>query len=148
MNIKRILLIGIIIFALAAAYVWFFIYNKPHKDIEHAKTDYKTTVSELVKEFETNHDSAWAKYSDKVVELTAEVDSIIPNDSISSVVFNLGGKYEVYCEVYPSHNAAAKQLAKKQKVVLKGLVTYAGKYDPDFELPGDIRLKKSSFTKE
>jgi hypothetical protein len=148
MNLKKILLIGLIIFALAAAYVWFFIYNKPHKDIEASKADYKTTIAELVKEFETNHDTAWVKYRNKVVEISAEVDSIVPNDSITSVVFNVGGKYEVYCEMHPDHNTQAKQLAKKQKVVLKGLVVHAGKYDPDFELAGDIRLKKGSIGKE
>ncbi len=147
MKLKTVLLIGLILAVLSAAYVWFFIYNKPKKNILESKADYTLTVAQLVQEFETNHDSAIAKYNDKVLEISGEVARIEPNDSISSVVFKSGDKYEVFCEVHPEYNVQTKQLASPQKVVLKGLFISAEKPDTDFDLPGLVRLKKSSFTK-
>jgi hypothetical protein len=148
MKLKTVLLIGLIVAVLATAYVWFFIYNKPKKDILESKADYVLTVAQLVQEFETNHDSAISKYNDKVLEINGEVSRIEPNDSISSVVLKSGDKYEVFCEVHPEYNAQAKQLASPQKIVLKGLFISAEKPDTDFDLTGLVRLKKSSFTKE
>lgn len=150
MNLKTILLIALVIIALAGAYVWFFVYNKKHRDIEKAKADFKLPVTELVKEFEAAHDSAHAKYNGKVIEITGVVDSIIQNDSISSIVFRPSEKYEVICQVYSKYNEDALKLKKSDNITLKGEYISAG--EPEDMLgeyiAGDIRLKKSSFEKK
>jgi hypothetical protein len=147
MNLKKALIAGILLLLVAAAYVWFFVVNKPHENIDDAKADFKVSVVDFVKEFETNHDAAWEKYHDKVIELDGEVANVLPNDSISSVVFNGGKNYEIFCEVYPQHNAEAKQLAPQQKASVKGLFVNAEKPDEMLEITGILRLKKTSLVK-
>jgi hypothetical protein len=148
MNLKKVLIAGVLLLLAASAYVWFFVYNKPHEDIDSAKADFKVSVVDFVKEFETNHDAAWEKYHDKVIELDGEVASVLPNDSISSVIFKAGNNYEVFCEVYPQHNAEAKLLAPQQKTSVKGLFVNAEKPDEMLEITGILRLKKTSLVKQ
>ena len=151
MNLKTILLIALVIIALAGAYVWFFVYNKKHTNIENEKAHYKVTDIELVKEFEANFDSAHKKYNNKVIEITgtvARVDKVGQGDSLSSITFTPSAEYEILCEVYSKYHKDAQALAGNDKIVLKGLYILAEKPDPMFEASGSIKLKKSSFEKK
>lgn len=147
MTLKKALLFGLVFFALVAGYVWFFVYNKDHQDIEKTKAKYKVSAIDLVKEFENGHDTAWKKYNEQVIEVTGNVSSIIPNDSISSVVFKVNNNYEIYFEVYPHHNDAAKKLKANDAITVHGLFTGAEKPDTDFDISGLLRLKKCSISK-
>jgi hypothetical protein len=147
MTLKKALLFGLIFFALVAAYVWFFVYNKDHQNIEKTKAKYKVSAIDLVTEFENGHDSAWKKYNEQVLDVNGTVSSIIPNDSISSIVFKVNNNYEIYFEVYPHHNETAKQLKANDAITIHGQFTGAEKPDTDFELSGLLRLKKCSISK-
>ncbi len=144
MNVKKILLGGVIIIALVAAYVWFFVYNKPHENIEEAKTDYSVTLPEIVSEYVGAFDSSNSKYNGKVIEISGAVDRVEPNDSISSIVFKAGGDYEIFCEVYPRYNKEAKGIKANEKIIVKGFVSGAEQPDEMLEISGIIRLKKCS----
>lgn len=145
--VKKILLIGLVIVALIAAYVWFFEYNKPHENIEEAKAEYTFTVPEVVSEYSGDFNKANTTYNGKVVEITGEIDRVIPNDSISSIVFKSDNDYEIYCEVYPINNEEALKLAPSEKVTVKGFVSGAEAPDEMLEIGGVIRMKKCSFKK-
>lgn len=145
MTLKKILIAGVVIVALVGAYIWFFQFNKPHKDIEEAKADYTLEIEEIVNEFEVQFDSSITKYNGKVVEISGTMDRIEPNDSISSIVFKVGDNYEVYCEVYPKYNAEALKMVPNTKTTIKGFFSGAEKPDTDFDIAGVLRLKKCSF---
>lgn len=148
MTLKKALLFGLLVLALGSAYVWFFIYNKKHKNIENTKTDFTVSVIDIVKEFEDGHDSSWKKYNEKVIELSGVVHNIAPNDSISSVVFRPSENYEVYCEVYPRFNEDALKLKANDTIVVKGFFSGAEKPDDMLEISGVLRLKKCSFVED
>lgn len=145
MNIKKILLILLLVGAAVGAYIWFFVVNKSHDDIDDIKAKYKIEAIDLVKDFEDNHDSAWKKYNDNVLDVTGTVSSVIANDSLSSVVFIVNDNYEVYLEVYAKHNKAALALKPNDKVTIHGLFSGAEKPDEMLEISGVLRLKKCSF---
>lgn len=145
--VKKILLIGLVIVVLVAAYVWFFEYNKPHKNIEEAKAEYTFTIPEVVSEYSGDFSKANTTYNGKVVEITGEIDRVIPNDSISSIVFKSDNDYEIFCEVYPRNNDEALKLAPSEKVTVKGFVSGAEAPDEMLEIGGVIRMKKCSFKK-
>lgn len=145
MTIKKILLFGLIVVALVGAYLWFFVYNKEHKNIEEEKADYSLKIEEIVNEFEAQYDSAIVKYNGKVIEISGKMDRIEPNDSISSIVFKVGNNYEVYCEVYPRYNKDALQLKPNTSTTVKGFFSGAEKPDEMLEIEGVLRLKKCSF---
>lgn len=147
MTLKKALLFGLVFFALVAAYVWFFVYNKDHMNIDKIKAKYKLSTAELVKEFENGYDTSWKKYNEQVIDISGTVTNILPNDSISSIVFKVNDMYEIYCEVYPHHNDEAKQLKAGAEVTVHGEFTGAEKPDTDLEISGLLRLKKCSLVK-
>lgn len=148
-NVKTILLVVAILAIAAAAYGWFFVYNKPHKNIEGAKTDFKFTAEAFVKEFETsNVDSAEKKYLDKVIEVSGKVERVEAGDSISNVIFKVGDMYEIYFETYPEHNAEAKALKPGQETTIKAIFADAEAPDAELELNGALKLRKCSFVKQ
>ena len=142
---KKLLTIGGIAFVLAAIYVWFFVYNKPHKDIEASKADFKTTETKLVEAFDVNPQEANTKYNNKVLAFEGEISEIIKDDSLSSIVFHRSDSYSITCEVLPEYNNKALQLQAGSVLKVKGLYVGFMEVDPDFGLPGDIKLKKASF---
>jgi len=135
---------------LGAAYIWFYVYNKKHKDIENARADHTTTATDLITEFEQNDTSANRKYDEKVVQLSGTVASVIPGDSLSSVVFDEQKNLTVTVEFLPAHNEVAKNLKPGNGVTVKAL--YVGYvFDPllaEFGEKGDIKLKKGSLVEE
>lgn len=148
-NFKTIALIVIVLAIVAGTYGWFFVYNKPHKNIEGAKTDFKFTAEAFVKEFENNNvDSAEKKYLDKVIEVSGKVERVEARDSISNVIFKVGDLYELYFETYPEHNAEAKALKPGQQITIKAIFADAEAPDAELELNGALKLRKCSFVKE
>ena len=144
---KKVLLILSLIILAFAGYVWFFVYNKPHKDIEAAQTDIVTTENDISKAFEEDASASNTTYNNKVVELTGTVSEIIKDDSLSSIVFNGSENYTITCEVLPSYNDQALQLSAGEKIRIKGLYIGFLEVDQDFGIPGDIKMKKGSFEK-
>lgn len=140
-----VLVVGLI----AAAYVWFAIINKPKRDIENAKADFQVNASDFIGEFETSDTSANRKYSGKVVLISGKVNSVLPGDSVSSVVFDEGKNLTVTVEFLPKYNEDAKKLAAGSDVKVQA--EYMGYvFDPllaDFGERGDIKLKKGSLKK-
>lgn len=146
--LKKILLILVIVGILALGYVWFFVYNKQHKDIKGAKADFELSHAQLVAEAQTNAASLQTiitKYDQKVLEISGRVSSIEPNDSISTVVFGTDSdKFNVNIEVLKEFNEKAKGLHQGDSVKMKALFIGITSPDEMMEIPGYITLKKST----
>lgn len=147
---KKNILTGLIVLLLlgagAAFYVWKFVYNKKHKDIEAANPDFTTSTAELIAEFEANDTLANSKYNEKVVLMSGKVNSILPGDSISSIIIDEEKALTITIEFLPSHNDRIKQLQPGAEVRMQAL--YVGYvYDAllaGFGEKGDIKFKKGS----
>lgn len=146
-SVITVLILGIS----AAAYVWFFVYNKKHKNIADSKPDFTTTAVDFINEFETSDTTANKKYNEKIIQFTGTVNSTIPGDSLSTVVFDEEKTMTISVEFLPEFNEMAKNLSKGSQVIVKAL--YVGYLAPDpllaeFGEKGDIKLKKGSIVKE
>lgn len=137
-NWKKIsVVIGLLFLAGMAGVFW--VFNKPHKNIESAKPDFQLEVRELIAGFVNEDSLAHARYFEKVIELTGEIEHVQQADSVNVLTFiSDEAGFQLSCMMDPSDQSP---MAAKQTVKLKCL--YAGYLSPDaeFELPGDIKCK-------
>lgn len=82
---KTVLLALIILAALAAGYVWLFIWNKPQINVEQAK-GIQVEAKLLFQSYSSNEQQANATYLEKIVEVTGEVKTVTSNAEGFSVV--------------------------------------------------------------
>ncbi len=109
---KKLVFTFLIIAFLGGIYVWFFVYNKDHRDIASETPTIETTAEPFFNEFYTQQDSAIAKYSDKVIVVTGEV---ISKDD-HAVLLHPG----VYCVL---DSAQENTFNVGQKIMVKGRVS-------------------------
>ena len=155
MKRKTVLLIVFLITVLiaAAAYVYFFVYNKKNPDIEDKKADYQITAVEFISDCEKLDTAANRKYNDKVIEINGKVSSTIPGDSITSIVMDENKSTTITIEMYSRYNDLAKNLKVGEEVTIKALYISYLPADPilismgDSTARGDIKLKKGSLIK-
>jgi hypothetical protein len=121
--IAGIALLGIIM----ALIVYFFIYNKPHRDYEKAKPEFELKDEELYTDFVTNEATASDKYNGKILLLTGEVAFVEQVDEMVIVAFvfdeGLFGEEGVRCTMLESQHSRALELNTGQSVHIKGLCT-------------------------
>lgn len=129
MKNKWIFIIGIL-FVIAIAgviIIYFFVYNKPHKDYAKAKADYSIEASELYNEFKANQASASTKYNGKVVQIHGSLNSVENADSLIIAVFSfeqgMFGDMGIRCAISPSDSEALLAVAPGTSITLKGLCT-------------------------
>ncbi len=153
MKRKTVLIIVFIVTLLAAAYVYFFVYNKKNPDIENKKADFKVTAVEFIDDCEKLDTAANRKYNDKVIEIKGKVNSTILGDSISSIILDENKSTTITIEMYSRFNDLAKNLKVGEEVTIKALYISYLPADPilismgDSTARGDIKLKKGSLIK-
>lgn len=140
----KIILILAVVGLLAAAYVWFFVYNKPHKDIAHAKADFTLAAEQLYTEFTQTKDQTGAKYNGKVLEINGSLTKIEEADSVHTAIFvfeqGMFGDQGIRCALLPDQFEKATSIAPGTAVTLKGYCT--GFNDTD------VILEKCSFVEQ
>jgi len=131
---KKIFKIGgilAIIGILAGVYVWFFVYNKPHRDYEEAKADYVLSAKECFANYNENNGAI--DYNGKVLQLTGVASRVETIDSLTMIVFVFGegmfGEEGIRCSLLPSHVEAANHLDFSKEITIKGFC--AGYNDTD-----------------
>jgi Flp pilus assembly protein CpaB len=77
-QMKIILLAVVILAAIAAGYVWLFIWNKPQTNVEQAK-GIQVEAKLLFQAYSSNEQQANAAYLEKIVEVTGEVKTVTRN---------------------------------------------------------------------
>ena len=131
---KKIFKIGgilAIIGILAGVYIWFFVYNKPHRNYEEAKADYVLSAKECFANYNENNGAI--DYNGKVLQLTGMASRVETIDSLTMIVFVFGegmfGEEGIRCTLLPSHVEAAKQFDFSNEITIKGFC--AGYNDTD-----------------
>lgn len=119
-------LIGLIVLGiLAIAYVWFFVYNKPHKDFDKATADFRLNGEVLYQAYKADAKSASLKYNGKVLEISGKLSSIEAKDTLVTAVFafeqGMFGDQGVRCSFLPKYFEGAKKLQSGVAVKIKGV---------------------------
>jgi hypothetical protein len=139
---KWMKIIGVlaVIGILAAAYVWFFVYNKPHRDYEKAKPDHILAAEQLFNQYRIDKVMADSLYTGMVLQLNGQLDKVESRDSIVVAIFvfdkGMFGDEGVRCFMLPNHFAGLGDYGKGSEIIIKGYCT--GYNDTD------VILEKSS----
>ncbi len=140
MNWKKITGILILVGILGAAYVWFFVYNKPHRDYEAAKPDFVLTASSCYNYFAMHKKD----YTGKVLQIKGIAQKVETDDSLVVIVFvfneGMFGDEGIRCTLLPKYHEQAKTLNLKKPVTVKGYCT--GFNDTDVILENCSIIKK------
>ena len=104
----------------ATAYVWFFVYNKPHRDFEKAKPDIVESAWQCYQNFTKNK----ATEAGKVLKIYGLPSGIEHSDSLVVVVFafqkGMFGDEGIRCAMLPDYQEEALKLSTRDTVYIKG----------------------------
>ena len=134
---------------IAALLIVFYLFNKPHRNVQEAEIDFKSSATELVAEFLSNYQASNQKYLDdegnsKLMAVTGKVRSITRDMNNQWVVLlkGEGDKAGVSCTFSTDTNASAEKLSVGQTVTVKGVIRSGAGYDSDLELYEDVIMEK------
>ena len=140
----KIVLILAAIGIVAAILVYKLYINKPHKDIENAKADFKLKAEVLYNEYVTDKATADLKYNGKVIEISGNLSETEIADTlvVATFVYKQGdfGDEGIRCTMLPKFNEETKKIASGTEVKIKGFC--AGFNDID------VILEKASLVKD
>lgn len=120
---KKILIVLIVIIAISA-FVIYKMYNKPHVNIEDAKSEVVITASDFFDAFSTDEANANATYLDKIVAVSGIITEIEFDEEKAIVSLQTNDDFgTVLCHL--SENASQKIEAFKvlDTITLKGICT-------------------------
>ena len=139
----KIIFVLIVLGFIAAMLVYFFIYNKPHPDIEKMEPAYSLNAEVFYNSFISDRKVSEEKYNGKVIEITGILSKIETTDSTVIVVFvfNQGmfGDEGIRCSVLAKFHSEARLLQPESIVTIKG---YCSGYNDT-----DVILEQSSIVK-
>lgn len=140
---KKALIVIVIAVVLIGAAVYYFVYNKPHRNIISEEAAYSLPSSEIYNAFTTNPDDANTKYLNKVVSVTGIVTDVAEiNDNEVKIVLSADDDmFGVACSFSDEEAEKAKLMQEGNEVTIKGLCTG---YSGDDVMPGDVVLIKCS----
>jgi len=151
----RIVAIIIIAGLLIGGGIGLYMFNKPHRDVQNARTDYTLTASQIVREYLSDHVAANQKYlsadgDSKVLEIAGEVKLISENYNGQKVVLLKGDqdKAGVSATFTSETNENLVGIQLGQTVTIKGVIRSGASYDEDLELYEHVILEKSDIVKD
>ena len=105
-------------------YTWFFVYNKPHNNIEKATPDYILSSEDCYFHYKNNENSETNNYTGKVLQLTGLASSVEQSDSLTIVVFvynnGMFGDEGIRCTMLPKYNNVVENINLKNPITIKG----------------------------
>ena len=122
-KLLKIAVILAIIGVLSAMYVWFFVYNKPHRNYQTAEVDFTLPAQMCYNQYVNRADEA-IQYTGKVLQIDGIPSSIEKTDSTVIIVFayNTGmfGDEGIRCSVLPDYQDKVEEIKLMKQVVMKG----------------------------
>lgn len=103
----------------------FYLWNKPHRDMEAAEADIKTSATELFAGFENDESAANDQYLDKVIQVTGQVrDYSRDDDGSLRVTLDSGNDmFGVICQMDELTEQPRESFTPGETVTMKGLCT-------------------------
>lgn len=121
---KKTILIGILALGAIGAVTAYFMYNKPHKNMEKAAADLAIEAAALFQAFQSDEQAANAQYLDKVVQVSGVVKSVSQEGGKTSVTLDSGDEMAgVVCELDELSQHARTDFPTGEKVTFKGICT-------------------------
>lgn len=120
---KRILY-SVLALIIVGAGVGYYMWNKPHENMQTAKVDLAVDAVTLFNEFNTDETTATAKYLGKVVDVTGKVkETTKTEDGTVKVSLDSGSDFGVFCELDPLSKHPRTDFPAGETVTMKGVCT-------------------------
>jgi hypothetical protein len=115
----------LLLLAAIGAAVGFYMYNKPHQNMERAAADVTMTAPELFQAFEEDELAANEAYLDKVVEVKGKVQDVSKDDEgLTSLTLNSGSDmFGVICQFDELTDHSKTEFEVGEEVTVKGICT-------------------------
>ncbi len=144
--IKYVLLSLLVVIAAAAAYIYKE-YNRTHRDTAKLKADYNLPAATLIREFETDQQSANKKYWDKVINVQGQVKEFARDEKgfISLALGDTSSMSSVRCSIDSLHTKEAGSIKKGDQLAVKGICSG---FNADELLGSDVILVRAVVNKK
>ncbi len=147
--LKNIAILGVAAILIGGG-IGFYMFNKPHRDVQSANADYTLTASEIVLEYLTDKDAANKKYlatdgESKILEVTGVVNKI-SEDFIGQKVVLLKGEQDkagTSATFTSETNSNLNETHVGQTITIKGVIRSGASYDEDLEMYEHVIIEKS-----
>ncbi|MCB0635004.1 MAG: hypothetical protein KDC54_00220 [Lewinella sp.] len=115
----------LLLLAVIGAAVGYYMWNKPHRNMERAAADVTIPTAELFTAFDADEQAANAEYLDKVIQVTGEVrNSSRDEDGHVKVTLDSGdAMFGVICELDEHSEHPRTEFTPGETVTMKGLCT-------------------------
>ena len=124
---KKSLLILLILVLIGVGAIVFYLYNKPHRNVEEEKATISLNSSQLFNDYTENEKKADSIYLNKVVRISGVVSEMDQDQKGEKVlIFKEDDIFGVLCsldETDPENRKKVESLRVGDSVVLKGIVT-------------------------
>lgn len=117
------ILIFLLIAAAAGGGVAYFMWNKPHENMEKAKADVSIDAGQLFNEYNADQTAADAKYLDKTIAVSGKVKEMSKEEGGVKVILETGADFSVVCTLDPMVQHARTDFATGEQVSFKGKCT-------------------------
>ena len=123
-NWIKILIIAAGIGIAGLAYIWFFVYNKPHRNIEKSKPDYVISAGACYQHYSEGQNTEMKNYTGSVLQISGIPSSIENSDSLMVVVFvfnnGMFGDEGIRCTLLTSYSKLAQNINLTETITIKG----------------------------
>ena len=119
----KYILILLVLAAVSGAGAWYYVFNKPHKNMLNETPDFVLTATDLFAEFETDEDVANAKYLGKTLEISGEIVEVNQTENRYEILFedSMQGVTCLIDSTFSANNEALlKQLTEGKQVTVRG----------------------------
>jgi hypothetical protein len=122
----KVILALFILFSGAAAYLYFFVYNKAHENYQTAEAEFCLEAKTLYESFTRDTSAASTLYAGKVIEIDGIIDTIENHgDTLFVAVFifeqGMFGPQGVRCSFLPNQTETVKMLQPNTAARIKGV---------------------------
>lgn len=122
-----ILFAVVVVGAIAAIYVYFFVYNKQHPNFESLKPDFSMEASSLFEAYRNDTAAASALYNGKMVAVNGVLTGIDESAGLTVAIFaieqGMFGDEGLRINMLPGHAEKLKAKAPGAPLSIKGYVT-------------------------
>lgn len=154
MNRRKIISTLLYVIALAvvvAAAIAYYLFNKPHRNVADADTDFRISATALVEEYLQSAEAANQKYladdgESKILAVTGKVATLVKDLNGQSVITLRSNdqKAGVSCTFTLATNKQTEHISPGDVVTVKGVIRSGAGYDSDLDLYEDVILEKCS----
>ncbi|MCG9909787.1 MAG: hypothetical protein MH137_00675 [Flavobacteriales bacterium] len=135
----KYILLALLVLGIAGAGIYGYrLYNKPHRGIADEKPAFTLTDKELADSFEGDAAAQHQKLNNQVIVVSGTVKKMQEENGFTSLSMDPGGEYVI--SVTLDEKETAKPEAGKT-ISVKGLYVGHLEGEPDFGIPGEIKLK-------